>query len=252
MTPQPDAQHGTTERRVALVTGGAIRVGRAIALRLAGMGLDIAITYRGSKDEAQATVKDIEAQGVRAVALQADLADMDEAAAVPARVAEALSRLDVVVNSASIFFRTPVGGVTEEEWDDLFAINAKGPFFLAQAAVPYLKYDDPCIVNILDTSVSRPFPGYVPYTASKAALDSVTIGLARALAPRVRVNAVAPGPVLPPEEYGEEELRRASDTTLLKRWGTPEDVADAVAYLVAADYVTGVVLPVDGGRAVRG
>lgn len=239
-------------RRVALVTGGAIRVGKAIAMRLAQDGFDVAITYRTHDAEAVEVVAAMEALGVRAAALAVDLADADAASALPARVADVMGRLDVVVSSASGFYRTPVGGVAESEWDDLFAVNVKGPFFLAQAAVPYLKHEGAVIINITDTSVRRPFPGFIPYGASKAALDAVTIGLARALAPRVRVNAVAPGPVLPPEEYDEAANERAAATTLLQRWGSPEDVAAAVSFLVSSPYLTGVILPVDGGRGAKG
>lgn len=245
-----DAHHEKGDRPVALVTGGAIRVGRAIALRLAEAGHDVAITYNTSRGPADETVGAIEAKGVRGVALQCDLSDMQAASALPARVAEALTRLDVVVNNASVFFRTPVGGVVEEEWDDLFTLNAKAPFFVSQAAVPFLKYDDPCIVNLIDVSAERAYPGYIPYCASKAALKAMTEGLAKALAPKVRVNGVAPGPVLPPEDYDEAALKRASDATLLKRWGSPEDVAEAVTFLVTNRYLTGVVVPVDGGRRV--
>jgi pteridine reductase len=243
-----DTHHEKSTRPVALVTGGAIRVGKAIALQLAASGHDVAITYHGSAKEADTTVSELTALGVHAEGFQIDFNDMAATQALPARVAERMSRLDVLVNSASVFYRTPVGGVVEEEWDDLFMLNAKAPFFLTQAAVPYLKYEDPCIINILDVSTERPFPGYVPYVASKAALQAVTLGLSKALAPKVRVNAVAPGPVLPPDDYDEEEKERTARTTLLGRWGSPEDVAAAVAFLVSNRYLTGVVLPVDGGR----
>lgn len=246
----PDAHVEKSDTRVALVTGGAVRVGRAIALRLARDGFDIVVTYRNSQEEAKGLVAEVEALGRRGAMLEVDLEDPDAVAMLPPRAAEALSRLDVVVNSASGFHRSPVGGVTVEEWDRLFAVNARAPFMIAQAAVAYLKYEDPCIVNIVDTSTTRPWSGYLPYCASKAALESVTVGLARALAPRVRVNGVAPGPILPPADYSEEQKERAQSATLLGRWGEPEDVARAVSFLVASPYVTGVVVPVDGGRAV--
>lgn len=246
----PDAHHEKGERPVALVTGGAIRVGRSIALRLAAAGHDVAITYRSSADEAERTVAELKAKGARAAAFQIDFNDVAATMRLPAQVAEAMDRLDVLVNNASVFYRTPVGGVVEEEWDGLFALNVKAPFFLSQAAVPYLKYEDPNIVNLIDVSAQRPFPGYVPYCASKAALQAVTLGLAKSLAPRVRVNGVAPGPVMPPEDYDEAKRKKAADATLLKRWGSAEDVAEAVAFLVENRYLTGVVLPVDGGRHV--
>ena len=247
---EPDPHHIKTKRPVALVTGAAVRIGRAIALRLAKSGYDVAVHYHGHANEAQATVKEILATGAFAASLQADLRDLAAVSMLPARVSEALSRLDVVVNSASVFGRNPVGGVLDEDWNEQFALNAKAPFFLAQAAVPYLKYGDPSIINILDTSTARPFPSFIPYTASKGALETVTIGLARALAPRIRVNAVAPGPILAPPHYTDVDKARASDATLLKRWGEPHDVAEAVAYLAGAKYVTGAILRVDGGRFV--
>ena len=247
---QPDPHVEKSPRRVALVTGGAVRVGRATALRLARDGLDVAITYRHSRQEAESVVKQIEDIGVRGAMIEVDLEDPDQVAMLPARAAERLSRLDVVVNNASGFHASPLGGVTVEEWDRLFAVNTRAPFMIAQAALGFLKYEDPCIVNILDTSTLRPWPAFLPYCASKAALESLTSGLARALAPKVRVNGVAPGPIVPPEDYSKEQKERAANATLLKRWGDPEDVAATVSYLVGSSYVTGVVIPVDGGRRV--
>jgi pteridine reductase len=246
----PDAHVEKSPQRVALVTGGAVRVGRAIALRLARDGLDVVVTYNRSRDQAMGVVDEIVSLGRRAAALEVDLEDPDAVAMLPARAAEEMSRLDVVVNNASGFHPSPVGGVSVEEWDRLFAVNTRAPFMVTQAALGYLKYENPSVVNILDTSTLRPWPGYLPYIASKAALESLTVGLARALAPKVRVNAVAPGPIIPPDDYTEDQKKRAADATLLKRWGSPEDVAEAVSYLVASSYVTGVVLPVDGGRRV--
>lgn len=247
---EPDAHVEKSKTPVALVTGGAIRVGRAIALRLAEDGYDVALTYNRSKTQAQEVVQAIEQLGRRAAMLEIDLEDTQAVQMLPPRAAEALSRLDLVVNNASGFHRSPIGGVTEQEWDRLFSVNARAPFFIAQAAIPYLKYENPCIVNILDTSTRRPWPGYLPYVASKAALESITIGLARALAPKIRVNGVAPGPIVAPADYSEQAKKRAADATLLKRWGSPEDVARTVSFLARSDYVTGVVVPVDGGRGV--
>lgn len=246
----PDTHVEKSGTPVALVTGGAVRVGRSIALRLAGDGYDVAVTYKCSSQEAKDLVETIEGMGRRAAMLEIDLEDTAALQMLPPRVAEQLSRLDVVVNNASGFHRSPLGGVTVEEWDALFAVNARAPFLIAQAAVPYLKYEDPCIVNILDTSTRRPWSGYLPYVASKAALESLTVGLARALAPKIRVNGVAPGPIVAPADYSEESKERAAKATLLKRWGSPEDVARAVSFLTRSDYVTGVVVPVDGGRGV--
>lgn len=247
--PAAPAASDDASRRVALVTGGAIRVGRAIALGLARAGLDVAITYRTSDKEAQATVADLRAEGVRAEAYGVDFADLTATADLPDKVVADLGRLDVLVNSASVFDRTPFGEVTPVAWDRQFALNAKAPFFLTQAAAPRMaEGEDPCVVNLLDTSAEAPYGAYLPYGASKGALASLTRGLAKVLAPGIRVNGVAPGPVLPPEDYSKTQRDRAAEATIMGRWGEPEDVAQAVAYLVHARYVTGTIIPVDGGR----
>ncbi|MBW3582524.1 MAG: SDR family oxidoreductase [Euryarchaeota archaeon] len=238
-------------RKVALVTGGAIRVGRSIALALADAGYDIAITYRTSGEEAERTVEDLRARGAEAIETKVDFTDLGATRALPTEVVRRLGRLDLLVNSASVFHRSPLGSVTPADWDDLFTLNAKAPFFLTQSAVPHLESGtDPSVVNLLDVSTHRPWPSYLPYCASKAALEALTVGLAKALAPRIRVNGVAPGPVLPPDDYDDAEKERAAKATLLERWGGPEDVARAVVHLAAATYTTGAVLPVDGGRHV--
>jgi pteridine reductase len=246
-----DGDPKSTER-VALVTGGARRLGRAIVLELARAGFTVAVHYHGSRDDAAATVREVEAAGGRALALRADLRRRAELEGLIGSVAEAWGRLDLLVNNASSFFRTPFGTVDEAQWDDLLGTNLKAPFFAAQLAAPLLQADGRGqIVNVLDAAIGRPWTSYLPYVAAKAGLEALTRGLARTLAPAVRVNAVAPGPVLLPDAMEASERRRAVESTLLKRAGTPEDIARTVAFLASGpDYLTGAIIAVDGGRAL--
>ncbi len=235
--------------KVALVTGGAIRVGKAISLELAAAGADIVVNYNSSAGPAEETVAEIQELGRRAIAQQADVAQGEQVRALIERAVSELGRLDVLVNSASVWRRTPWAELDEAEWDRQIAVDLKGPFLCARAAAPHLAaHGDGAIVNIVDLSAFAPFPNFLPHSVAKAGLLNMTYSLAMELAPAVRVNAIAPGPVLPPPDYTEQQLAASAKRTLLKRWGTPADVARAVRYLVEAEYVTGAVLPVDGGE----
>ncbi len=236
--------------KAALVTGGGRRLGAVIAQALAAAGVHVAVHHRSSADEALEVVRAIARAGGRAVTVAADLARGDEARALPGRAADALgaARLDVLVNNASVFRATPLEEVTEADWDAMMDVNLKAPFLCALAAARLMGETGGVIINLVDASVETPWPSYVPYQVSKAGLHALTGYLARALAPRVRVNGVAPGPILPAEGTGEAADARAIARVPLKRWGDPQDVADAVLYLARAPYVTGVVIPVDGGR----
>lgn len=235
--------------RVALVTGGARRVGRAISLALARAGADVVVNYFQSAEAAEETVAEIVALGRRAIAVHADVALKPEVDALVRRTAETFGRLDVLVNNASVFVSSPLLGIAEEEWDRVLDVNLKGPFLLSQAAVPLLRREGRgVIVNIADLSAFQPWPSYAHHAVSKAGLVHLTRVLARALAPDIRVNAVAPGTVLPPEDYTEADVRRSIERTPLKRIGSPEDVARAVLYLIESDFTTGEVVVVDGGR----
>lgn len=240
--------------KVALVTGGAVRVGKAIALALAQAGADVVINYHSSADAAASTVAEIEALGRRAVAIRADVAQGNQVQALVDEAVARLGRLDVLVNSASLWRKTPWAELDEAAWDQLVDIALKGPFLCARAAGPHLAaHGDGAIINIIDLSAFVPFRHFMPHSAAKAGLLNLTYSLAIELAPAVRVNAVAPGPVLPPPDYSEAQIQAAAKRTLLGRWGTAEDVAQAVVFLVRAPYITGAVLPVDGGeRLVRG
>lgn len=237
--------------RVALVTGAGRRVGRAIALGLAQAGARVAMHYHSSADGAETLVTEIRAAGGDVVALSADLAD----ATAPSRLIESVvahwGALDVLVNSAGIMVRTPMGTVTPSDWDRIFAINIRAPFFAAQAAAVQMAERGGVIINIADLAAMETWPDYVPHGISKAGVVQMTRALAHALAPQVRVNAVAPGAVLLPASWDAAAAAHLAKTTPLGRLGTPADVVDAVLYLIRADYVTGETLVVDGGRHVR-
>ncbi|PKO24209.1 MAG: short-chain dehydrogenase [Chloroflexi bacterium HGW-Chloroflexi-1] len=235
--------------KVALVTGGAVRVGKAIALALAEAGADIAFSYNSSANAAVAMAAEIEALGRRALAFQADQSQAQQVTALVDATIGRFGRLDVLVNSASLWRRTPWDALDEAAWDQLIDINLKGPFLCARAAAPHLAaHGAGAIVNIVDLSAYVPFPNCLPHSVAKAGLLNMTYALAMELAPAVRVNAVAPGSVLPPPDYTDRQIAATAHRTLLKRWGSPEDVAQAVVFLAQADYITGAVLPVDGGE----
>ncbi len=243
----PDALAG----RVALVTGAGRRVGRAIALALGARGMRVVVHYNGSAEGAHDTARRIRESGGLATVIQADLLDVGECERLVDRAIEWEGGLAALVNSAAMMERTPVGETSATSWDAMFALNVRAPYFLAQRAAPALRDATGAIVNIADLAAYETWPAYVPHGMTKAAVVQMTRGLAHALAPGIRVNAVAPGVVLLPEGCDEHAAERLRATTPLKRLGTPEDVAGAVVYLLEADYVTGEVLTVDGGRHVR-
>ena len=236
--------------RVALVTGAGQRVGKAIALALGARGMRVAVHYRDSQQGAQETVSTIEAGGGSAETFAADLADPSAPARLVDEVASRLGALHVLVNSAGIMLRTPMGEVTLEEWDATFAVNLRAPFFAAQAAARAMA-DGGAIVNIADLAAFETWPAYVPHGISKAGVVQMTRALARTLAPRVRVNAVAPGVVLLPEGWDPAAAERLASTTPLQRIGAPSDVVGAVLFLLESDLITGETIVVDGGRHVR-
>lgn len=238
--------------KVALVTGGAIRVGKAVALALAREGADIAFSFNSSARPAEETAQEIKALGRRAFFRQADVAEVMQCQALVADTVRELGRLDVLVNSASLWCKTPLGEITEADWDKVTSIVLKGAIFTSQAAAPHLAGGGAgAIINIVDLSAWIPFPRYIAHSVAKAGLLNLTYSLAMNLAPHVRVNAIAPGLVLPPPEYTEQQIAAAAKRTLLERWGSAEDVAEAVVYLATARYVTGAVLHVDGGEHLK-
>jgi pteridine reductase len=237
--------------RVALVTGAGRRVGQAIALALGAKGMKVAVHYNGSADGARDTVAQLEAKGAVGRAFQADLSSNEGPPKLIAEVVQAFGALNVLVNSAAIMERTPFGEVTPEKWDAIMDINVRAPFFVAQAAAPHLKKARGAIVNIADLAAFETWPAYVPHGISKAGVVHMTRSLARVLAPDVRVNGVAPGTVLLPENWDTVADERLRQTTPLARTGTPEDVSGTVIFLVESDYITGETIIVDGGRHIR-
>lgn len=237
--------------RVALVTGGAHRIGRALVLGLAGAGADVAIHYHGSADAARDTGREVESLGRRAETFRADLADPGSAERLVARVAERFGRLDVLINSAATFESARFLEVTPQDWDRVLAINLRAPFQLLQATAPHLTESNGVAINIADLSGIRVWPSFPHHGISKAGLLHLTRVAARALAPRVRVNCVVPGTVLPPEDYTERQVEEAAGRTVLERTGTPEDVVEAVLFLVRSDFATGSIVVVDGGRMLK-
>lgn len=239
------------DRPVVLITGAARRVGATIARRLHGAGYDLALHYRHSAGEMQALQSELEAlRPGSTLALQADLNDLPATQALVPQALAHYGRLDALVNNASSFYPTPLDQISEAQFADLMATNARAPLFLAQAAAPALRAARGAIVNLVDIYAERPLARYLPYCMAKAALVALTYGLARELGPEVRVNAIAPGNILwstNPEKA--ESLNTVIERTALKRQGEPEDLAGAALFLLRdAGYVTGQVLRVDGGR----
>lgn len=238
---------------IVLVTGGAHRVGKAIVMALAGEGARIAFTYQSSGEAARQTVGELEALGIPALALHCDQADAEQVEAAVQAVLAHFGRLDGLVNSASIMPEVPFLDTTPQDWDAALGINARGPFFFTQAAARWmLAHTGGAVVNIIDESAVSPTRHFVLHSASKAALWMLTRSTALALAPRVRVNAVLPGPVLIPQGWDAGRWQRLAESTPLKRLGTPEDVARAVIYLLKEDFITGQMIVVDGGRTIAG
>jgi len=243
--------------KVVLVTGAARSVGAEIARTLHAAGMNIVIHYNASEEEGVKLCEELNTHRKHsAKALRADLQDDESCKALVVRTAEIWSRLDVLVNNASRFYRTELGKTTEYAWDDLMMSNLKAPFFLSQSAAPFLAQQEGCIVNISDIHAERPLSGYSVYCISKNAISMMTKALAKELGPRVRVNAVAPGAVLWPEgenELSEKIKQKIIERTILSRSGSPKDIAKAVLFFVRdAEYVTGQILSVDGGRSLSG
>ncbi|MES2179565.1 MAG: SDR family oxidoreductase [Gemmatimonadota bacterium] len=241
----------TLKDRVALVTGAGRRVGRAIAVALGGLGMRVVVHYNESVEGARDTALMIEDAGGVSALLRADLSDVTQCEQLIDAVVLEHGELHTVVNSAAMMLRTPVGLVTESDWDAMFALNVRAPFFIAQRAADALRRANGNIVNIADLAAFENWTGYVPHGMTKAAVVQMTRALAHALAPEVRVNGVAPGVVMLPEGFDAAQTEHLRRTTPLRRIGTPEDVARAVVYLVSEDFITGEVIKVDGGRHVR-
>jgi pteridine reductase len=241
--------------KVALITGGARRVGASICRRLHGCGVDLFVHYRSAAIEARALQAELNARRVNSLALaQADLLKVSASAELVKAAVKEFGRLDVLINNASSFYPTVVGEIAEKEWDDLIGTNLKAPLFLSQAAAPELRKTHGCIVNIIDIHAELPMKNHAVYNAAKGGLLALTRALARDLAPEIRVNGIAPGTILWPEDEAwrdEVARQRIINQTALKRVGEPDDIAATVQFLVAdAPYVTGQIITVDGGRSI--
>jgi NAD(P)-dependent dehydrogenase (short-subunit alcohol dehydrogenase family) len=235
--------------KTALVTGGAHRVGRAISLGLAQAGANVVINYHSSSVAAEETATEAQARGVGALTAQADVADPEQVEAMVAAARMEFGGVDILINGASLWQKTPFPMDDYSAWHRVSRILIDGPLYCSNAVAPdMLRQGEGAIVNLIDLSAWHPWPGYVAHSVGKTALLALTRQLALELAPAVQVNAVAPGPVLPPPDYDQQDHARIANRTLKGRWGTPQDVVEAVLFLIRANYVTGEVIVVDGGE----
>ncbi|MFZ3330739.1 MAG: glucose 1-dehydrogenase [Candidatus Acidiferrales bacterium] len=236
------------EGQVALITGAAKRIGRSIALRLAADGADIVINYASSKPEAEELLAEIKSTGRRAIAVQADVSHRSDVQKLFSATENEFGRLDILVNNSGTFFEAKFEELTEDQWDHILNVNLKSQFLCAQSAAPIMKRQGRGrIINLSSLGGLLPWPAYTHYCVSKAGCIMLTRCLARALGPEILVNSVAPGTIqFPGEPPDEDYIRRVP----LHRTGTGDDIAQAVAYLAAADFVTGQILAVDGGRSL--
>ena len=235
--------------QLALITGGAVRIGRAIALCLAKRGFSVAIQYRSSKAEAEATVAEIQAMGVRGACFQANLTEHAEVEGLVPAVGHAMGRVTCLINNASTFADDRIETLSEESWAKHMAINLKAPLFIAQAFAAQLPAEETGnIVNIIDQRVLRPNPLFFSYTLSKSALWAATKTMAQGLAPRIRVNSIGPGPTLRSSHQSEEDFEQECRSTPLGHGTTPEEIANAVSFILSSPAMTGQMIALDGGQ----
>ncbi|MFM1911291.1 MAG: hypothetical protein RJB18_682 [Pseudomonadota bacterium] len=244
------------QNKIVLITGGAKRVGASICRLLHANGANLMIHYRSSVNEARALQAELNLQRPNSVAIiQADLLNLSVLPSLINETIKHFGKLDVLINNASSYYPTEIGDIQEEQWQDLMGSNLKAPLFLSQAAAVELRKQQGCIINITDMHVERPKKGYIVYSVAKAGLVTLTKSLAHELSPEVRVNAVAPGPVMWPEDnpqFDELYRQRVISQTLLKRIGEPNDIAKAVKFLIQdAPFITGQIIAVDGGRSLN-
>ena len=240
------------DKRVVLVTGGAKRLGKAISLALAARGASVAFSYHTSSTDAQSTLKEIKSLGVKALAVRADLSKTADVKRLMSEVRQTFGRLDVLINSAANFYEAPYDRLTERDWDLAMDTNAKGPFLCSWHASHLMRRTGGGkIINFADWAGERPYKNFLPYCVSKAAVVALTKALAKELAPAIQVMAIAPGPMLPPEEMDTASRKRVAAAVALKRWGSAEDITHTVTFLIeGTDFMTGSVVYVDGGRMI--
>lgn len=242
--------------KVALVTGSARRIGAVTTRKLHEVGATVIVHYRNSSTEAKKLCAELnQIRSDSCYLQQGDLLEIKSLPKIIDSIIKQAGRLDILINNASSFYATPVGEISEDDWDKLMGSNLKAPLFLSQAAAPHLKKNNGCIVNMVDVHGFRPLKNYPVYSAAKAGLLMLTQSLARELGPEVRVNGIAPGAILWPESEAADmqaEQQALLEKTCLKREGSPNDIAKAILFLVCdADYITGHVIPVDGGRMLN-
>ncbi|MEW6682625.1 MAG: SDR family oxidoreductase [Nitrospirota bacterium] len=240
------------DHRTVFITGGAKRIGSHLARALAQRGANLVINYRYSNADAQAVVRELQKIGVDALAVPGDVSNAADVQRMIAGALERFGRIDVLINNAAVYFKTPFAHLTESEWDLTMDINLKGSFLCAKAVAEHMRSrGEGKIINFADWAGMRPYPEYLPYCVSKAGVIALTQALAQELAPAVQVNCIAPGPILLPEEMEEDERERVVRATPLKRIGSPEDIVQTVLFLIeGTDFATGGTYLVDGGRYI--
>ena len=238
------------ENTVALVTGGAQRVGSEISLGLANEGVRVATHCNKSVDKAETLAKKIKDSGGDSIVIQGDFSVVQEIERVVKKCHDHFGRIDILINNAAVYYKTPLHDTTEEQWDTLLNINIKASFFCTKSVSQYmLKQKSGKIISIADVAGYSPWPGYLPYSITKAGIICLTKGLAKELAPNIQVNAIAAGTVLMGENATPEYRRQIENATLLKRIGTPQDIVNTIIFLLkGSDYITGTIIPVDGGK----
>jgi NAD(P)-dependent dehydrogenase (short-subunit alcohol dehydrogenase family) len=242
----------TIQDRIILVTGGAKRIGQAISLALGGRGAHVVLTYRTSAREAEHTVRALQQLGTKSFAMKADVTREQDIVRLIARIRSRYGRLDVLVNNAASFERVPYAKLTSQAWDRTIATNLSGPFLCALHASRLMqRHGEGKIINIADWAGIRPYRNYLPYCVAKGGVITLTKALAKELAPAIQVNAVAPGPMLPPPTMTRAERARVATRVPLKRWGSPEDIARTIVFLIeGTDFMTGSIVYVDGGQSI--
>lgn len=242
----------TLAGKTVLITGGAKRIGRAIALAFAEKNTKILIHFHQSQQEAHALVENLGARGIFAKAYPADLSQMKEIQDLQETILSEIGGVDILIHNASVFFPTPAAHITERDWSSLMDVNLKAPFFLSQGFIPSMRQRKwGRIISIADWTALRPMTRYIPYCISKAGLITMTQGLARELAPEILVNAICPGPVLPPPQMREEAKKKIASQTLVGHWGDPKEIARMALFLAESNFITGQAYLLEGGESLK-
>jgi NAD(P)-dependent dehydrogenase (short-subunit alcohol dehydrogenase family) len=233
----------------ALITGGAIRIGKAITLGLAQAGANVAINYNRDAEEAAKTAREAQALGVATCVVQANIADWEQVQKMFTQIHAELGKIDILINNASTFIKTPFPTDSLDAWHTVIGVSVNGPFYVSNlAAKDMLEKEEGAIINIVDLTAWEAWPEFTGHAVAKSALLTMTRQMAVDLRPNIRVNAVAPGPVLAPPDYSPERIRRTAAKTLVDRWGKPEDVSRTVNFLIESDYINADTITVDGGQ----